>query len=118
MLKDIIWKGIILSTAGLIMIFHFSNTSGGEQLQIQGRIMSLDLKKNTMIVNERYFFWDEKTNFYHANGTNIKVDKLKLNSWVYIEGEKDGSQKIRINKIYLLPRHIDKKERHQYPFIQ
>lgn len=118
MLKRIIWKAIILSTTGLIMIFYFNHIFGEEQLRIQGRIMSLDLKKNTMIVNERYFYWDEKTNFYNASGTNIKVDKLKLNSWVYIEGENGDNQKIMIKKIYLLPRRIDKRERNQYPFIQ
>jgi hypothetical protein len=37
---------------------------------------------------------------------------------VYIKGEKDQNNKGIISKIYLLPKYINQKERHLYPFME
>jgi hypothetical protein len=49
----------------------------------------------------------------------MTIDKSRPKTWVYIEGERDKyNNRIIINKIYLLPKYIDKKEKHLYPFMQ
>jgi len=81
--------------------------------------MELDLKKSMMIVNEKLFIWNPKTIFNDEKGKPITVEKLSTKSWVYIEGENDKVHKrVVAQKIYLLPKYIDRKERHRYPFMQ
>lgn len=72
-----------------------------------------------MIVNERQFSWDQQTLFYSEKGYPITLDQFKEKSWVYIEGEKDKlNKRIVIKKIYLLPKYVDNKEKHLYPFME
>lgn len=107
---------------GIIFIFIFLNltfASAEDVVNYQGKIMELDLKKNIMVVNEKLFVWNEKTIINNEKGSLITINKFKPKSWVYIEGESDKiNKRIIIKKIYLLPKYIDKKDRHLYPFME
>ena len=119
MKKRIFYKEFIL-VIFFILIFSFLTIASDEGIvRIQGIVMELDLKKNMMIVNERTFVWDPKTIFYNEKGSPITVDKLRTKTWVYIEGVRDNIKKgVIAEKIYLLPKYIDEKEKSRYPFIQ
>jgi hypothetical protein len=84
----------------------------------QGSLMNIDHMKNTMIVNERRFAWNQNTAFYDSKGFLTGIDGFKPKSWVYIEGKKHINNIILIEKIYLLPKYVGKKEKHRYPFME
>ena len=87
-------------------------------VKFQGKVMELDLKKNTMIANERPVLWDQNTIFYNPKGVPITPDKLKNKAWVYIEGVSDVvNKRVLAQKIYLIPKYIYQKERNHYPFM-
>ena len=112
-------KGILLSVFFLLI---FSVLTFGEETSIvkmQGVVMSLDLKKSAVVINEMTFVWDQYTTFHNEAGSPIKIDKFKTKAWVYIEGENDKAHKRWVaKKIYLLPKFIGSKELHLYPFIE
>ena len=89
-------------------------------VRVQGLIMELDLKRNIVVVNEKAFVWNQKTVFHSENGTPLDhMDRLQLDTWVYIEGEWQGLNKPRIARdIYFLPKYIGEKEKSLYPFIK
>jgi hypothetical protein len=117
--KSLFWKMMALGIGCLIIFFALTYASEEDIIKFQGIIMDLDFGKKLMIVNERLLVWDEKTIISNAEGSLIPMEKLKPNSWVYIEGERDKVKKqVMIRKIYLLPKYIDGKERHLYPFIR
>jgi len=81
--------------------------------------MAIDFIKNSMVVNERLVVWDQQTLFNNEKAKPITVDQLKTKNWVYLEGVLDKDRKrVLAKKIYLLPKYIDDKEKHLYPFIQ
>lgn len=72
---------------------------------IEGRIMDWDLKKNMIVVNEKFFFWNPATLFYDENGSPIKAERLKMHDKVSIEGVKgSGKRQFIIQKLFLLPK--------------
>ena len=103
----------------IVLMFIFSAfAQGQEAFKIQGLIMNVDLQKKAMIVNESAFIWDQNTKFYNDKGSPVTVDKLRAKTWVYIQGVKDsGGKRMTAEKIYTLPKYIDKKEKHLYPFF-
>ena len=119
MKKRFFYNGVILLIFSLLIISSLTFASDKDKIKIQGIVMELDLKKNMMIVNERTFVWDQNTIFYNEKGSPITVDKLRAKTWVYIEGMKDNVRKrVVAEKIYLLPKYIDEKEKYRYPFMQ
>jgi hypothetical protein len=48
----------------------------------------------TVIVNEREFFWDSKSQFYDEKGYPTKMEALKKNGWVYIVGVRQNKKPI------------------------
>ncbi len=84
----------------------------------QGSIMSIDLKKNTMIINERTCTWNQNTAFYDHKSSLIGIDRFRPKSIVYVEGTVRSNNVILIERIYLLPKYVGKKERHLYPFME
>ena len=120
MVKKRLWiVGMILVSCHLFTSSMLAYSSEEDMVKIQGMIMELDLKKNTMIVNEKLFVWSQNTAAYNDKGSPMTIDKFKPQTWVYIEGERDkNNRRIIINKIYLLPKYIDEKERPLYPFMQ
>jgi type II secretory pathway component PulC len=88
-------------------------------VKTQGIIMAIDFIKNSMVVNERLVVWDQQTLFNNEKAKPITVDQLKTKNWVYLEGVLDKDRKrVLAKKIYLLPKYIDDKQKHLYPFIQ
>jgi hypothetical protein len=115
--KLFILGGMILLCSSLFPFFTLVFGQEENIVKTQGPIMTLDIKKNTMIVNEKTFVWKQNSAIYDDKGSPITIDKFKPNTWVYVEGVKDN-HKLIINKIYLLPKYIGNKERHLYPFME
>jgi hypothetical protein len=109
--------GIILIAFSMLSISTLTLASEEGISKTQGPIMSIDFKKNIMVVNEKTFIWNKSSIFNDERESKITVDKFKPKSWVFIEGEK-GDKYIIIKKVYLLPKYVDKKERYLYPFMQ
>jgi len=109
--------GIILIAFSILPSSTWTFASEEGISQTQGRIMSIDFKKNIMVVNEKTFVWNKSTTLNDSKESVIGIEKFKPKSWVFIEGEKGGKY-IVIKKAYLLPKYVDKKERHRYPFMQ
>jgi outer membrane protein assembly factor BamE (lipoprotein component of BamABCDE complex) len=120
MVKKRLWiVGMILVSSYLFTSSTLAFASEEDTAKIQGIVMALDINKNTMIVNEKLFVWNQNTAVYNDKGSPMTIDKFKPQTWVYIEGERDkNNRRIIINKIYLLPKYVDKKERHLYPFME
>ena len=117
--KDFYKLGIPITIIFVLLCSYMALASEEEIIKIQGVMMSLDLKKNVVIVNERLFVLNQNTAIHNDKGVAITIDKLKPNTWVYIEGLKDSTnRRIVARKIYLLPKYIKEKEKHLYPFIQ
>ncbi|MGB7573664.1 MAG: hypothetical protein WBN53_07355 [Thermodesulfobacteriota bacterium] len=117
MKKCIMIGGIIFIVLSILPFSTLTSASEEAIVKMQGSIMSIDVGKNIIIVNEKTFIWNQSTIFNNDRGSQIGVDKFTPKSWVFIEGERKG-QSIVINKIYLLPKHVDYKERYRYPFMQ
>jgi hypothetical protein len=102
-------------------VFLFSTLALAQDsdiVKIQGRVMQLDLEKKVMIVNERLFMLDSQTTVRDEKDYRTTVDRLKLQAWVYVEGENNKTiKKLVATKIYLLPKYVERKERHLYPFM-
>jgi hypothetical protein len=117
--KRLLIGGMILISSYLFTSSTLALSSEEDTAKIQGIVMAIDVNKNTMIVNEKLFVWKENTAIYNDKGSPLTIDKFKPKAWVYIEGENDkNNRRIIINKIYLLPKYVDKKERHLYPFME
>ena len=111
-------KTIIL----VISIFMLSSLTFGvnsDLVRVQGRVMGIEAKTNTIIVNEKIFVWDEKTLIANENGDPITIDKLKTRHWVYVEGvHTKSSKQTTVRRIFLLPKYVTSSERHRYPFME
>jgi len=117
--KSLLVGGMIFISFYLFIFSTLAFASEEDIVNIQGMIMDLDVKKNTMIVNEKLFVWSQNTSIYNDKGSPITIDQFKPKAWVYIQGERDkNNNRIIIHKIYLLPKYIDKKERPRYPFME
>jgi hypothetical protein len=111
-------RGIFLTI--LLSLFISSLTFAADKgiVTFQGIVTELDWKKKIITVNERSFAFDQNTIVHNEKGSLIPQDNLKTKTWVFIEGVKDRNQKKVAKKIYLLPKYIDEKEKHLYPFIK
>ena len=88
-------------------------------LKFQGVVMSVDVKKNSLIVNERLIVWDKKTVVSNERGGAASIERLKAKEWVFVEGVLNKAKKrIEATRIYVLPKRIDEKEKRQYPFFE
>jgi hypothetical protein len=112
-------RGILLII--LLSSLFISSLTFAEDKDIvtfQGIVTELDWKKRIIIVNERSFAFNENTIVHNEKGSPIPQDNLKTKTWVFVEGVRDRSQKKFATKIYLLPKYIDEKEKHLYPFVK
>jgi len=117
--KRFIYNGVILLILSIVIISSLTFASDRDRIKMQGIVMEVDLKKNMIVVNERMFVWDPNTIFYNEKGSPLTVDKLRAKTWVYIEGMRDNVRKRLVaEKIYMLPKYIDEKEKHLYPFME
>jgi len=111
-------RGILLIILFSLFISSLTFAADKDIVTFQGMVMELDWKKKIITVNERSFAFDQNTIVHNEKGSPIPQDNLKTKTWVFIEGVKDKSQKKVAKKIYLLPKYIDEKEKHLYPFIK
>ena len=119
MKKGFLRYGMILGVSFVLIFSTLTFCLETDIIKLQGSIMNLDLKQNRMIVNEKEFIWDAKAFVANEKGSPISMDRFRPKSWVYIEGVKDKkNHRIIIEKIYLLPRYVNHKERPLYPFMQ
>lgn len=103
----------------MILIATQTFASEEDLMKLQGTIMDFDLKGHRMVVNEKLFVWDLETKFYDSKGSPIPADRFNAKAWVYIQAEEYKAKKrIVIKKIYLLPKHVSKKEKHLYSFME
>jgi hypothetical protein len=107
---------VMITLALMVPVLTFASDRG--IVKFQGVVMVLDLKQNSLTVNERTFSWDLQTLISNERGQPVTADKLKLRGWVYIEGVPDKANRRNIaKKIYLIPKFIEEKDRHLYPFM-
>lgn len=119
MKRIILHGGISLSIFFILVISGLTFASDKGIVTTQGVVMALDLKKKTIIINERTFTYDENTIIQNGKGSPVTLDNLRARTWVYIEGVEDKAHKrVVAKKIYLLPKYIDEKEKNLYPFIK
>ncbi len=104
--------------SSVIILSALSVASGQDVYKNQGAILQIDYKNNTMVVNERHLVWNQNTVFYDSKGSPTDPGEFKLKSWVYIEGTTSRNNIILIEKIYLLPKYVGKKEKDRYPFMK
>ena len=112
-------KGVPFIISFLLIFSALTFSAERDSVKTQGIVMELNLKNNTFVVNEKRFLWNGQTALNNEKGTPVKLEQLKAKSWVYIEGDYDKAHNRWIaKKVYLLPKYIDRKELHLYPFIQ
>ena len=101
--------GMVLVISSVLLFSALALAAEPVAVTIEGRIMDWDLKKNMIVVNEKYFFWNAATLFYDEKGNAIKGDQfkaeqLKMNILVDMEAVKaKGKRQFTIKKISLLP---------------
>jgi hypothetical protein len=112
-------RSILLAVFISLFISPLTFASDKAIVTVQGIVMELDWNKKTIVVNERSIVLDQNTIVHNDKGSPIPRENLRAKAWVYIEGAKDRTQKrIVAQKIYLLPKYIDDKEKRRYPFIK
>ena len=90
----------------------------GNVVKVQGRVMSLDLYRNEIAVNERLFVLNSQTLIKDEKDSSIGMDRLKPKAWVYVVGENNRNvKKLVAKRIYLLPGYVEREKRHLYPFM-
>ena len=102
------------------LIFPALILSAEKQIRrMQGPVTTVDFKQHTVVVYEKPFVWNASTVFRNDKELPVKPEQLKPKTWVYIEGEYDKTHLRTVaKKVYLLPKKIDRKERHLYSFIK
>lgn len=111
-------KTITLIVSFTLILSTLAFALDNDIIKIQGVVMTIDLKKNMMIVNEKPFVWDQKTIICNEKGIPITMDNIKAKTWVYVEGVYDRHMNSFLaKKIYTIPKYIPEKERLLYPFI-
>ena len=115
--KNLYPRGIVLAIFFGVFISSLTFAGNKDIVTFQGVVTELDWEKKVIVVNEKSFAFDQNTIVHNEKGYSIPQDNLKTKTWVFIEGTKDKRQKKMAKKIYLLPKYIDEKEKHLYPFF-
>jgi hypothetical protein len=101
--KCLLLKGVLV----LILIGFFGPAFAAENdtIKIQGTVMHIDLKMNTVTLNEKVFFLDRDSVLEDEKGRPMKSDQLRSGSRVVLEGVKDKTgHRNRVCRICLLPK--------------
>jgi hypothetical protein len=104
-------KEILLATILVSFISALALASDSVIYNIQGKVTEINLRKKSLTVYETSFAWNQNTIFSNEKGSPITIDKLKPQTWVYIECEyrKDIDKRIA-KRVYLLPKPIEDKD--------
>ena len=112
-------KEILLFAIFVLIISALALASDSVIYKIQGKVTEVNLKKMSLAVYETSFFWDHNTIFSDEKENPITINKVKPNSWIYIVCEYGIRTNKRIaKKVYLLPKPIEDKDKHLYPFME
>jgi hypothetical protein len=89
-----------------IFLFSALVFAQAKDMQIKGKVMQLDFKKKTVIVNEKTCVWDANTLFYDEKGYPITItaDQLAKGTVVSIEATWIKKKPLVIKKLSLLPK--------------
>ena len=78
-----------------------------------------NLKAGYLFINEMRVHIQQATQIMDSRGKPITIAELKPKKWVYMEVERDSTQKIiRAKKIYLLPHYIKPGEKSNFSFMK
>ena len=111
-------RKIIFLIALILLVSTSPSASDKDVTRLQGVVMAIDLKRNLININERSYAWDQGTAFYNERALPIGVEKMKPNTWVYVEAVTETHKRPVAKKIYHLPRFINEKEKHLYSFMR
>ena len=91
----------------VVFLFHaFAFAAKDNVLSIQGKVMSLDITKKTVVVNETTFLWNAESVFCDEKGAPIPFteDRLRIGTRVSIEATWKKNRPYTIKTISLLPK--------------
>jgi hypothetical protein len=97
-------KEVALIVCFVIFFSAFVFAAEDQVVSIQGRVMSLDLSKNRMVVSEQIFTWDGNSIFYDEKGSAIPItaERLKKGTRISIEATPIKNKPHLIKTISLL----------------
>lgn len=106
MKKGFFGKEIALIVCFVFLSLAFAFAAEDQVVSIQGKVMSLNLSKNRMVVNEKTFFWDANSVLYDENGSPVPItaDRLKKGTRVSVEATWIKNKPHMIKNINLLPK--------------
>ena len=118
MRRKFLRKEWIVVFSSIFIFSTFAFALDEDHIKVQGRIKELDVQKKTLVVSEAIFSWNQNTVFYDEQGNPIKnIERLKLNTWVYIEGELGTIKNCFLAKnIYFLPKLINGNKKNLFPY--
>jgi hypothetical protein len=83
----------------------------------QGVISSTERLPGYLIINEREIPLADDVEVKDSREKEVSLSDLKAGKWVYIVSEQ-SSDSLIAKRIYLLPKHIKKNEKQDYPFMK
>ncbi len=87
-----------------------TDAADGDILKIRGVVMSVDLKKKEVVVNERRCKLNDGTVIQDQNGLPTTLEKIRQHDWVYLEGRRDqAGRKVVAKRIQCLPKGAEGK---------
>ena len=97
-------KEIVLIVCFVVISLAFAFAAGDQVVSIEGKVMSLNLSKNRIVVNEKIFVWDANSVLYDEKGSSIPIatDRLKKGTRVSIEATTIKNKPYLIKNMSLL----------------
>jgi hypothetical protein len=98
-------KEVALIVCFVLLFSAFTFAAEDKVMKIQGKVMSLDVAKKKVVVNEKTFIWDLNSIFYDEKGSPIPItaDRLTKGTGVSIEATWIKNKPYIIKKLSLLP---------------
>ena len=94
----------------ILLGVRLTDAADGDILKIRGVVMSVDLKKNEVVVNERRCKLNDGTVIQDQNGLPTTLEKVRQHDWVYLEGQHDkASKRVVAKRIQCLPKGAEGK---------
>jgi hypothetical protein len=97
-------KEIILISCFLLLFSALTLAAEQKAFSVRGKIEELDLGKNGMIVNEKFFVWGPSSQFFDERGIPTTAESLKIDTWVMIEATWIRNKPYTIKTLSVLPK--------------
>jgi len=97
-------KEIILISCFLLLFSALTFAADQKAFSVQGKIEELNLGKNRMVVNEKFFVWGPSTQFFDERGVPITAESLKVDTKVSIEATWIKNKPYTITTLTILPK--------------